>query len=87
MSERICENCGFWSQWLPNMGDCMLQPYVRHNAMLHAAPGAPTPPEVAAIETVKSETCAKWAPLAEVRDFAGGGPPPPAWSQAKEGAE
>lgn len=77
---RTCTTCGFFSQWLPSAGDCMLKPYIRRNALLSDA--AHIPSRESAVMTGIDDTCEKWAPPAEVTDFVHGGAAPPAWTSA-----
>lgn len=78
MTGRICKTCGFWSQWLPSSGDCLLHAYQRRNAILNDSEAPPARP---ADMTAVDDTCAKWAPSAEVKEFVNGGQEPAAWKQ------
>ena len=81
-----CKTCGFWIQWLPTCGDCMLKPYIRHAALI-ADNQLPPPAFAQAIMTSEDETCNRWAPRDEVRAFIGGGAEPPAWTANGETPE
>lgn len=77
MTERVCKTCGFWSQWQPSTGDCLLHAYERRNAIINNSEANPAR---AADATPDDHACSKWAPLDEVRDYVNGGAEPPAWS-------
>jgi hypothetical protein len=63
VTERTCSTCGYWSQWLPNVGDCMAYAEQRREALLasddRAGFVAQWPPKPAR-ETAPEETCSDW---------------------------
>lgn len=61
MADRTCSGCGYWSQWLPSLGDCMAYAEKRQEAMIAAEDMAAFRaewPAMPARETDPGETCA-----------------------------
>lgn len=77
MSETTCQSCGFYSQWMPSAGDCLLFAYQRRAMIVRGAKDVP--PGVSAPMMSNDDTCNKWAPVEQVRAYVHGGDDPAQW--------
>ena len=60
---RVCRGCTYWSQWLPNTGDCMAYAYKRRQAFEQTEDTAAWReawPLQAAKDTGGDDTCDDW---------------------------